>query len=119
MTLAEMSIKILPYILKIKDAEESKQKEQLIKKRKCLHYTILTLLFIINLGVISGAELYDYFVNKIKISYSGSNLFPDIDLILMSIEMIFMVFVSIWLLKYKYYKHHIISMIIFLIFGII
>ena len=40
MTLAEMSIKILPYILKIKDAEESKQKEQLIKKRKCLHYTI-------------------------------------------------------------------------------
>ena len=30
-----------------------------------------------------------------------------------------MIVVSIWLLKYKYYKHHIISTIVFVIFGII
>ena len=37
----------------------------------------------------------------------------------MSIEMIFMIIVSFCLLKYKFYKNHVISMIIFLLFGII
>ena len=37
----------------------------------------------------------------------------------MSIEMIFMIIVSFCLLKYKFYKNHVISMIIFLQFGII
>ena len=37
----------------------------------------------------------------------------------MSIEMVIMIFVSICLLKYKYYNHHIISVIIFMIFGIL
>ena len=37
----------------------------------------------------------------------------------MSIEMIIMIFISIWLLKYKYYKHHIISVIIYMIFGVL
>ena len=37
----------------------------------------------------------------------------------MSFEMIYMVIVSKIMLKYKYYKHHIISIIIFIIFGVI
>ena len=79
----------------------------------------MTALYLISTGISSGADLFEYYLNDGKISYSGSNLFPNIDLILMSIEMVFMILVSICLLKYKYYKHHIISTIIFLIFGII
>ena len=119
LSLAEMSIKFLPCILKITDKEELKQKEETIKKKRCVHYTILTALYLISTGISSGADLFEYYLNDGKISYSGSNLFPNIDLILMSIEMVFMILVSICLLKYKYYKHHIISTIIILIFGII
>ena len=54
-----------------------------------------------------------------KLDYKESNLFPEKDFIVMSVEMVVMIFVSRCLLKYKYYKHHIISMIIFLIFGIL
>ena len=52
-------------------------------------------------------------------NFEQSNLFPPNDFQMMSIEMIFLVCVSIWLLKYKYFRHHIISIIIFLIIGII
>ena len=119
MALAEMSIKLIPFVLKIHSKEEKKEKEQLITKKKFIHYTILTSLYLVNTIIIAGAEVFDFYIigvdNK---SYSGSNLFPDNDLILMSIEMVFLILVSIWLLKYKYYKHHIISTIIFIIFGI-
>ena len=113
----EMFIKLLPLILKIKSVP--KEKEQLIKRKKWLHYSILTFLYIINRGINFGADIFDIRLNGKEINYSGTNLFPNNDLILMSTEMIFMILVSIWLLKYKYYKHHIISTIIFLIFGII
>ena len=42
-SLGEMSIIFLPYILKISSKEIPKEKE--IKKKKCLHYFILCFLF--------------------------------------------------------------------------
>ena len=117
MATAEMSIKLLPCILKIENETNSKEKK-LTFKTKLLHYTILTAIYIVNTGINSIADLFDYYVNGKQISYSGSNIFPNNDLILMSIEMILMIFISKCLLKYKYYKHHVISTIVFIIFGI-
>ena len=65
------------------------------------------------------ADLLENSFNNKPFSYTETNLFPTNDFITMSFEMICMVVVSIMMLKYKYYKHHIISIIIFIIFGII
>ena len=113
----QMSIKILPFILKI-DYEEA-SKEKLIKRKKCLNYFLLSLLFVVDASLNSAVELMEVNLKNGKASYVQSNLFPHNDFIIMSIEMIFLICVSICLLKYKYYKHHIISLIIFIIFGII
>ena len=119
MALAEMSIKLLPCILRINSKGEVKEKEEIIKQKKCKHYTILTALYLVNTGIITGSLIFDYYIIGKNLTYSGSNLFPNNDLILMSIEMVFLMLVSIWLLKYRYYKHHIISTVIFSVFGII
>ena len=111
----EMSIKLLPYILKISDKSESVIKQQVIKKRCFLHYTILTLLYIITLIINTLNDFYDSLVLGNELSFAGSNLFYSYDLVILGFEMIFMILVSIWLLKYKYYEHHIISTIVFVI----
>ena len=63
--------------------------------------------------------LYPIWVGAKNLEYNDNNIIPSRDFIIMSIEMIIMIFVSIWLLKYKYYKHHIISVIIYMFFGIL
>ena len=54
----------------------------------------------------------------IDFPYSDSNLLMFNDLIMLSLEMIFMVCISRLLLKYKYFKHHLISIFFFIILGI-
>ena len=122
LSLGEMSIKFLPCILNISNLNKNiKEREKFgIKQKKCKHYSLLCLLFIGNSLITSGAILGKYYlIGEERLDYKESNLFPEKDFIIMSIEMIVMIFVSRCLLKSKYYKHHIISMIIFLIFGIL
>ena len=117
LALGEMSIKLLPLILKISNKEIEKEKE--IKKRKCLHYFILCILFLFDQGLRVTADLLDHFLLGKDISYTQSNIFLINDFFILSIEMILMVVISIKLLKYKYFIHHVISIIFFIIFGII
>ena len=115
--LGEMSIKLLPLILHI--SNKSTPKEKFTKNKKCLHYFLLCFLFLLNQVIRLIADLMENsFYNK-PFSYTETNLFPTNDFITMSFEMICMVIVSKIMLKYKYYKHHIISIIIFIIFGVI
>ena len=117
--LAEMSIKLLPLILKIGDKDALGEKEQVDKKQKIKHYAILSALYLLHIGVIVAVSYFDFQKYGTKFDSNGSNLFPDIDLILMGLEMIFLILISFKLLKYKYYNHHIYSTIVFVIFGII
>ena len=80
---------------------------------------MLIFLFLLDTLLNMAVNAIEIFINKSNPSYSQSNLFPTNDFIIMTIEMIFLVCISICLLKYKYYKHHFISIIIFLFFGII
>ena len=75
MAFGEMSIKLLPYILKISDKDVVKRNKQLTTKRKCLHYTILSLLYVFTLGINGGANAHEALVMKKEISIAGSNLF--------------------------------------------
>ena len=120
LSLGEMSIKLLPLILKIQIHQD---KEPLLltrtKNRKYLHYFILCILFLVYQGLRTASGIIESIYADKDMSYTESNLFPSNEFVIMSIEMIFLVCFSILLLKYKFYKHHVISIIIFIIFGII
>ena len=83
-----------------------------------MHYFFLCGLFLINQGIHSGYSIAGKFLAGLQISYNDSNLFLVQDFAILSIEMAFMALFSRFLLKYKYFKHHIISIIIFIILGI-
>ena len=120
--LGEMSIKLLPLILKILNDKDEKV-ENLIKQNKCKHYSILSILFMSNSLMSSLGLIAEYYLNEepmdINKNYSKNVLFPNNDFILVSLEMVFLIIISIFLLKYKFYKHHIISLGIFFAFGIV
>ena len=117
LALGEMSIKLLPLVLKTSDKENNKEK--IIKKRKCFHYFLLCFLFMMDVGLSSAATLVDYYFKGGEVSYTDSNLFPNHNFLIQSIEMIFIVVISKLLLKYHYFKHHLISIIILVVFGIV
>ena len=119
--IGQMLVKTLPCILKISlnDIKKSKLAGQ-IKQNKWKHYGLLILLYIGDSAINTVAEyFYPIWVGEKNLECNESNVLPSRDFIIMSIEMIIMIFVSIWLLKYKYYKHHIISVIIYMIFGVL
>ena len=117
--LGEMSVKFLPCILKIGNKDKLKEKEYVSIKRKIIHYIILSGIYLVNKAITTLAKFYDLYIRGIQIDYVENGLFPNIDFILMGFEMIFMILISIKLLKYKYYIHHIYSSIAFVFFGII
>ena len=117
LALGQIIIKFLPCILKISKDDESK-KEKEVKQRKCLHYFILCLLFLLERGLHSGSIVAAKLLLKEPAIYTDSNLFMVQDFLILSIEMAFMAVFSRCLLKYKYFNHHIISIIIFIILGI-
>ena len=119
--LGQMSIKLLPLILKLKNANEEKV-QNLIKQKKCKHYTILSLLYMSNSLMSSMGLVIEYYVGDGQIDYNNYTknvMFPNNDFILVSFEMVFLIILSILLLKYTFYKHHTISLGIFFVFGII
>jgi len=117
LAIGQIIIKFLPCILKItKDDEIKKAKE--IKQRKCLNYFFLCGLFLLDQGIHSAYTITSNKLVGSKISYNESNLFLVQDFAILSIEMAFMAIFSRFLLKYKYFKHHIISIIIFIVLGI-
>ena len=117
LSIGQIIIRFLPCILKISNDEEKNEKE--VKQRKCLHYFILCALFLVERGLHSGSIIAGKFLLGEAASYTDSNLFLVQDFLILSIEMAFMAIFSRFLLKYKFFKHHIISIIIFIILGIV
>ena len=109
-----MSVVFLPCIMRIKNIES--QKEKLLHKRKFLHYGILAFIFLVYIimktipGFMKG--------NYAKSQGKSLNPFSEGAFLFMGIEMIVLAIFSYFMLKYKYYKHHIISIAIFIICGI-
>ena len=106
----QMSVRLYPYILKISNKEEAKIK--ISKKKKCLHYFILSLIFLIDLSLGNMTSMFQ----KGNID---SIFFPNNDLNFISVEIIFLLCISAFLLKYKYFKHHIISLVIVIFLGVL
>ena len=116
--IAELSVRLLPLILNISDSNSSKHRN-LTKKKKCCHYTLLCVFFMLSMSIRALSDSLEFHLRNSLVSHlAESFIFPINDFIIMSIEMIFMVVISICLLKYKFYRHHIISIIFVTIFGI-
>ena len=109
-----MSVVFLPCIMRIKNIES--QKEKLLHKRKFLHYGILAFIFLvyITMKTIPAFMKGDY----AKSQGRSLNPFSEGAFLFMGIEMIVLAIFSYFMLKYKYYKHHIIFIAIFIICGI-
>ena len=117
LSLSQMYIKLFPLILKIDNKD--KINKNMPTTKKFFRYFLLGALFLFDGILVFAVDILQTILKDKKETFTATNLFPHNDFILMSIEMIFLVFISICLLKYKYFKHHIISLIIFTIFGII
>ena len=114
LSLGQISIKFVPCILKISN-ENTNENLGLTKKKKCSHYFILCLLYYFYLGLGTIADTSEYG----EFTYTQTNLLPNREFLLMLIiESILLTSISICLLKYKYFKHHFISLVVFFLFAV-
>ena len=88
-----------------------------IHKKKCIHYSILIVIFLI--FSIMKAIAKGMKVDLTKETHKVSNPFTEGPYIYIGIEMILLTIVSIFLLEYKYYIHHSIAIVAFIILGAI
>ena len=116
LSLGMMSILFLPCIFKLKVNEGEKEKE--IKKRKWLHYPLLIIIYW-TFNIIKALVIATKFISKQKKPEKAQTMNPLADgpFAFIGIEMILLTVTSIILLKYKYFIHHIISMVGFILFG--
>ena len=99
---------IIPYIFKFTQNDiPNIPKEGEIQKNKYLHYLILIVIFIL---YTAAREIPGFL-------YQGQLSDSDDPFAYIGLEMICLTVVSVFLLKYKYYKHHILSIIGFVICG--
>ena len=112
-TIGQICVRLYPVILKISNVQ--KPKTEITKIKKILHYFLLIIIF-------ASMIILDFFPNLIfsdaDIENQSSNLFPNNNPITLCSEMIFLTCISAIFLKYKYFKHHIISLIVLLLIGI-
>ena len=114
-SLGIMSVVFIPYIFHFANVENNTEKVKEIQKRKCLHYFLLIFIFIIYsiMKAVPQNMKEDYTKKAQKIS----NPFSEGPFANMGIELVLLTIVSIFLLKYKYHKHHVIAIITFILLG--
>ena len=85
------------------------------KFKKFLHFFVLCFIFgsYISLNIVKSSEAAKYIANKSLQNPHNSDLSS-----FESLELIFIIIVSFVLLKYKYFRHHAIALIIFIIISI-
>ena len=109
-----MSVVFLPLIMKIKYVES--EKEKILHKKKYLHFLLVGFIFLVYILMKLVPPLLKgiYAYNQGK----SINSFSEGAFLIMGIEIIVLTLLSFFMLKYKYYKHHIISIAVFIICGI-
>ena len=109
----EMSVKLMPLILRIKHSQINNEKNA--PKRKCLYYSLLVFFFILTIImkiVVKSAK------GEMDESSSSYNPIADNEFLKLGLEMICLILISKLLLKYKYFIHHAIAIVCFIFFGI-
>ena len=115
-SLGQILIKILPYLLRISNIYNKNKDENIHKNKKYSHYFLLYFFKILNFSSI----LLALFVKK---RFSGDSLEVTSPKTIetffeQGIQMILLALISFFLLKYRYYVHNFIAMVLFLIAGL-
>ena len=109
---SEISFLLIPYlnINSLRENSNRTNKDRYPLKKKILHFSILFFIFglYVILNIFIGVQGNKYAQNPHNSGFSC----------LECLEMVFLCIVSIILLKYKYYRHHIVSIIFFIILCI-
>ena len=116
-SLGVISVVLIPHIFKFTNIEIKNDNVSNIHKKKCIHYSILIVIFLI--FSIMKAIAKGMKVDLTKETHKVSNPFTEGPYIYIGIEMILLTIVSIFLLEYKYYIHHFIAIVAFIILGAI
>ena len=126
-SISQILVRLYPLILKIPN--EQNQNINLTTKKKILHYFFLCLIFVPKtfLGYIYDSaqkedkedDNQEQKKDEGDSSEKSSNLFPDNNPITLCLEMIFLICISTFCLKYKYFIHHIISLVVLIIIGVL
>ena len=105
----EMSVKLMPLILRIKHSQINNEKNA--PKRKCLYYSLLVFLFMLTIImkiVVKSAK------GEMDESSSSYNPIADNEFLKLGLEMICLILISKLLLKYTYFIHHAIAIASFI-----
>jgi hypothetical protein len=114
LSIPKFFILIIPHIFK---ADTTEEKSLFLRRKKVLNYSLLFLIYGLNIGFIYGAALFnkDYDAGK----QDAKNPSTVGEFLKQGIEMIFLALISIFLLKYKYFIHNYIAIGSFILFGLI
>lgn len=104
---------IIPKIYKVPINEDN---TNMSKRKKCLHYFILCLIYFINTILILASSLLNKKFDEEKEHIKNPNVTGDF--FKTGLKMIFIIIISIFMLKYKYFIHNYISAAAFFIFGL-
>ena len=110
----EMSVRLMPLILKITHSHMYYENKP--QRRRCLNYSLLVLLFIATIVMKIIVKTAKGEMSEASASY---NPIADYEFLKLSIEMICLIIISKILLNYKYFIHHVISIAIFIVIGIV
>ena len=112
--LGQIAIIIIPYIKCFSITTQKKKAKCQCSKKNCLHYFILSFLFLVNktsntLCIISEKKNHINVVISIIFEILSTKV---------GIEIILVTIIAKLLLKYEYYIHHYISLFVFFIFSV-
>ena len=114
LSISKFFILIVPRIFKL---DSTVEKSFFLRRKKVLNYFLLFFIYVLNIGFIAGAALFNKEFDAGK--QDAKNPSTVGEFLKQGIEMVFLALISIFLLKYKYFIHNYIAIGAFILFGLI
>ena len=114
LSISKFFILIVPRIFKL---DSTVEKSFFLRRKKVLNYFLLFFIYVLNIGLIAGAALFNKEFDAGK--QDAKNPSTVGEFLKQGIEMVFLALISIFLLKYKYFIHNYIAIGAFILFGLI
>ena len=109
-SLGQILVRVLPCFFNISHSNQEKRHK---KKRPYIYYLLLIIIQLFNIIILALSQI---FLNDEPGNYVS---IINAEFLKMGLEMILLIILSKYILKYKFFKHHIIAIFFFIFFGVI